>query len=67
VCSDAPSNSFHYAHGVGLNTMSLFLQSNMGIVTAAVVKLIPKPERLVLVEADFASRDIVVRASCVLR
>ena len=59
---DAPCNKFHYPHGVGVNGTSLFVQSNFGIVTAAVINLVPKPERLVLVEADFYARDIRVCA-----
>ncbi len=39
-------NHHHYKYGFGPYLDGLFTQSNMGIVTAVVVDLIPKPEKL---------------------
>jgi 4-cresol dehydrogenase (hydroxylating) len=50
--------SFHYKHGTGPDMLSLFLQTNYGIVTAAAVSLIPKPECLRLVEVEFRWRHL---------
>jgi 4-cresol dehydrogenase (hydroxylating) len=46
----APS-SFHYRHGVGPDLLPLFCQSNLGIVTAGVVALLPRPECLRVFQA----------------
>lgn len=63
--SDTPENKFHYPHGVGLNPTALFMQSGLGIVTGAVIKLIPKPQALLLIEADFLTVNLPVRGPLV--
>jgi 4-cresol dehydrogenase (hydroxylating) len=46
---DAPipgpaARAFHYRHGIGPDLLPLFCQSNLGVVTAGVVALVPRPE-----------------------
>lgn len=42
---DPPKDTPVYRHGVGPDLMPAFVQSNYGVVTAAVVKLMPRPEQ----------------------
>lgn len=42
-----------YPHGVGPSLVQLFVQSNLGIVTAATVRLLPRPEAVRLVWLEF--------------
>lgn len=52
--SNAKRSTFHYGHGVGPDITGLFLQSNLGIVTAAAVSLDKTPEisNLVVVHVE---------------
>ncbi|WP_167759106.1 FAD-binding oxidoreductase [Blastococcus sp. TF02A-35] len=43
----------HYRHGVGPSLLELFPQGNLGVVTAAVVGLIPVPERMYCLRLRF--------------
>jgi len=43
-------SDFYYDHEIGPTIHPLFFQSNFGIVTAAIFKLIPKPETIRLIE-----------------
>jgi 4-cresol dehydrogenase (hydroxylating) len=54
ACPDGSPSAFHYRHGLGPDLMPLFLQGNLGVVTAAVVNLVPRPERTLLVSGQFA-------------
>ncbi len=45
--------TFHYRHGIGPDLVPLFCQSNLGIVTAAVVALLPRPECVRVFRATF--------------
>ncbi|WP_181384439.1 FAD-binding oxidoreductase [Streptomyces sp. NWU49] len=47
-----------YPHGLGPGLVPLFLQSNLGVVTAAVVKLLPRPEQTRMVTVRFAAEDL---------
>ncbi|WP_198358181.1 FAD-binding oxidoreductase [Streptomyces fildesensis] len=47
-----------YPHGLGPGLVPLFLQSNLGVVTAAVVKLLPRPEHSRVVAVRFAVEDV---------
>lgn len=38
------TSTFHYRHGIGPDLLPLFCQSNLGVVTAAAVALVPRPE-----------------------
>ncbi|MFE0275571.1 FAD-binding oxidoreductase [Streptomyces sp. NPDC058992] len=42
-----------YAHGLGPSLLPLFVQSNLGVVTAAAVRLLPRPEALRVIRLDF--------------
>ncbi|MGC9542886.1 FAD-binding oxidoreductase [Streptomyces sp. UG1] len=42
-----------YAHGLGPSLVQLFVQSNLGVVTAATVRLLPRPEALRVVRLNF--------------
>lgn len=47
-----------YAHQVGPGLTELFVQSGMGVVTAAAVRLIPRPETHRVVRLAFAATDL---------
>lgn len=47
----APGHQFHNRGGVGPGLSELFLQSNLGIVTAAAIALLRRPERTILLRA----------------
>ncbi|MES2766113.1 MAG: FAD-binding oxidoreductase [Bacteroidota bacterium] len=49
----------HYKYGIGPYIDGLFSQSNLGIVTAAVVNLIPMPESMELMWCSFHSEQLV--------
>jgi 4-cresol dehydrogenase (hydroxylating) flavoprotein subunit len=49
---------FHFPSGLGPTLTSLFLQSNFGIVTACVLKLIPRPETLHVLYATLAAERL---------
>ncbi|MFI9778614.1 FAD-binding oxidoreductase [Streptomyces sp. NPDC051956] len=42
-----------YAHGLGPSLLQLFVQSNLGVVTAAAVRLLPRPDALRVVRLNF--------------
>ncbi|MDQ3576144.1 MAG: FAD-binding oxidoreductase [Actinomycetota bacterium] len=42
-----------YAHGLGPSVLPLFTQSNLGVVTAAAIRLLPRPEALRVVRLTF--------------
>jgi 4-cresol dehydrogenase (hydroxylating) len=42
-----------YPHGLGPSLLPLFLQSNLGIVTAAAIKLMPRPETSIVIRLSF--------------
>lgn len=42
-----------YPHGLGPSLVQLFVQSNLGVVTAATVRLLPRPEALRVVRLEF--------------
>ncbi|MEU0032254.1 FAD-binding oxidoreductase [Streptomyces sp. NPDC006335] len=42
-----------YAHGLGPSLVQLFVQSSLGVVTAATVRLLPRPEALRVVRLNF--------------
>ncbi|MEV5986793.1 FAD-binding oxidoreductase [Streptomyces sp. NPDC052051] len=44
-----------YAHGLGPSLVQLFVQSNLGVVTAATVRLLPRPEALRVVRLNFTA------------
>jgi 4-cresol dehydrogenase (hydroxylating) flavoprotein subunit len=48
-----------YPHGLGPGLLPLFLQSDLGIVTGAVVRLLPRPERQRVVRVRFPSDRLV--------
>jgi 4-cresol dehydrogenase (hydroxylating) len=49
---DAP-RTFHYRHGIGPDLLPLFCQSNLGVVTAGVVSLLPRPESVRVFQGRF--------------
>ncbi|MBB5935458.1 FAD-binding oxidoreductase [Streptomyces zagrosensis] len=49
-------HSHHYRHGLGPGLDGLFVQSNLGIVTAAVVDLLPRREELRLLMFSFSEK-----------
>jgi 4-cresol dehydrogenase (hydroxylating) len=55
-----------YPHGLGPSPLPLFLQSNLGVVTAAAVRLLPRPEALRVVRLGFRP-DALVAAITELR
>src|SRR5262249_8009002 len=50
--------SFHFPSGLGPTLTPLFLQSNFGIVTACVVKLLRRPEALRVLYATVAAEQL---------
>ena len=48
----------HYKHGMGPNTTDLFFQSNYGVVTAAVVSLLPRQEETLVLWAQVAAEKL---------
>lgn len=42
-----------YPHGVGPSLVQLFVQSNLGVVTAATVRLLPRPEAVRVIRLEF--------------
>lgn len=48
-----------YPHGLGPELTPLFLQSNLGIVTAAVVRLLPRPEAQEVLSFGFSRASLV--------
>ena len=48
-----------YPHGLGPGLLPLFLQSDLGIVTGAVVRLLPRPERSRVVRVRFPGDKLV--------
>jgi 4-cresol dehydrogenase (hydroxylating) len=55
-----------YEHGLGPALMPLFLQSNLGVVTAIVVRLLPRPEAQRVLKFSFA-HDVFIEAVDELR
>jgi 4-cresol dehydrogenase (hydroxylating) flavoprotein subunit len=55
-----------YSHGLGPSLVQFFVQSDMAVVTAAAVRLLPRPEALRLVRLNFAP-DKLPDAVTVLR
>ncbi|MGH3843061.1 MAG: FAD-binding oxidoreductase [Pseudonocardiaceae bacterium] len=55
-----------YPHGLGPSLMPLFFQSNFGVVTAAVIRLLPRPEAQRVTRMSFA-RDHLEGAVDALR
>lgn len=55
-----------YAHGLGPSLVQLFVQSGLGVVTAATVRLLPRPEALRVVRLSF-SPDKVRSATAEVR
>lgn len=56
-----------YPHGLGPSTLPLFVQSDLGAVTAAVVRLRPRPEALRLVRLSFRRPDLAEAVTAVRR
>lgn len=50
---NARQTTLHYKHGVGPNMTDMFFESNLGIVTGAVVSLMPKPEVIKMLWVEF--------------
>ncbi|WP_197466046.1 FAD-binding oxidoreductase [Chromobacterium sp. F49] len=63
---DAERPSPVYPYGLGPSPLQLFFQSNLGVVTAAVVRLMPRPEALRVVRLSFA-RERLAEAIDVLQ
>jgi 4-cresol dehydrogenase (hydroxylating) len=57
---------FYFPSGLGPTLTPLFLQSNFGIVTACVLKLVPRPETIHILYATLAA-DRLAQALAVLR
>ncbi|MET7451347.1 FAD-binding oxidoreductase [Streptomyces sp. NPDC005574] len=55
-----------YPHGLGPSLVQLFVQSDLGVVTAATVRLLPRPEALRVVRLNFTP-DRVEPAAAVIR
>jgi 4-cresol dehydrogenase (hydroxylating) flavoprotein subunit len=55
-----------YPHGLGPALAPLFFQSNLGVVTAAVIRLLPRPEAQRVIRLSF-SRDVLTAAVDELR
>ncbi|MEV6472048.1 FAD-dependent oxidoreductase [Streptomyces sp. NPDC051657] len=53
-------NSTPYAHGLGPGLLPLFLQSNLGVVTAAAVQLIHRPEVIRIASLHFTQENLEV-------
>lgn len=47
-----------YTHGLGPSLVQLFVQSALGVVTAATVRLLPRPEALRVVRLNFAPDQV---------
>jgi 4-cresol dehydrogenase (hydroxylating) len=50
---DAERRAAVYPHGLGPSLVQLFVQSNLGIVTAATIRLLPRPEALRVLRLEF--------------
>jgi len=55
-----------YPYGLGPSALQLFVQSNLGVATAAAVRLLPRPEALRVVRLTF-TRDLLAAAVDELR
>ncbi|WP_433273767.1 FAD-binding oxidoreductase [Actinosynnema sp. CS-041913] len=55
-----------YAHGLGPSLAPLFVQSNLGVVTAAAIQLPPRPQAQRVLRLDFP-KDVLTRAIDELR
>jgi 4-cresol dehydrogenase (hydroxylating) len=55
-----------YPHGLGPSLLPLFVQSNLGVVTAAAIRLLPRPEALRVIRLAFAP-DVLADAVTELR
>jgi 4-cresol dehydrogenase (hydroxylating) flavoprotein subunit len=47
-----------YTHGLGPSLVQLFVQSDLGVVTAATVRLLPRPEALRVVRLNFTADKV---------
>ena len=47
-----------YPHGLGPSLLPLFVQSDLGVVTAAVIRLLPRPEALRVVRLSFRPESL---------
>ncbi|MFZ3561258.1 FAD-binding oxidoreductase [Streptomyces sp. BH055] len=56
-----------YPHGLGPSLLPLFVQSNLGVVTAAAVRLLPRPEALRVVRMTFAPEVLAGAVEAVRR
>src|SRR5262249_6325737 len=58
---DAPGQAprtFHYRHGIGPDLLPVFCQSNLGVITAGVVALVPRPECMRVFRAAFSGPEL---------
>ncbi|MEV6124163.1 FAD-binding protein [Streptomyces sp. NPDC052077] len=56
-----------YPHGLGPSALPLFVQSNLGVVTAAVVRLPPRPEAVRVTRLTFHHADLAAVTDTVRR
>jgi 4-cresol dehydrogenase (hydroxylating) len=55
-----------YPHGLGPSLLPLFVQSNLGVVTAAAIRLLPRPEALRVIRLSFEP-DVLTDAITTMR
>lgn len=56
-----------YPHGLGPSLLPLFVQSNLGVVTAAAIRLLPRPEALRVLRLGFAPERLGEAAAALRR
>ncbi|MFG3609010.1 FAD-binding oxidoreductase [Streptomyces sp. NPDC047928] len=56
-----------YAHGLGPSLLPLFLQSDLGVVTAAAVRLLPRPEAQRVLRLAFGRDDLAAAVDTMRR
>lgn len=56
-----------YPHGLGPSLLPLFLQSDLGVVTAAVVRLLPRPEAQRILRLSFGCDHLVAAVDLMRR
>jgi len=50
--------TFYYIKGVGLNILPLVFQSNLGVITQAVISLLPRPSKIAVLKITFSESNL---------
>lgn len=61
------ASDLFYRHGIGPDLLPLFCQSNFAVATAGAIELIPRPERVEILDARFSAAQLPAALACTRR